>query len=315
MKRILVLISILICTCATVARAQYDAQLSQYFRAMSYYNPAIAGSTEDLNLLAMSRLQWIGIDGAPRSFFINAEMPVKFVGANHGIGVVVFNESIGLFNNLHLAAQYAFKLKLFGGTLSVGAQFGLVNQAFKGSEVEIGNSQYHQEVDGSIPLEDVEGKGFDLNAGIYYKHKKFYAGVGVMHVMEPEISLSENAYTFIGRSYNFTAGYNIQTKNPLFELQPSVFLKTDLLSFQADVTARIEYNNRFNGGVSWRVNESVVVLLGATFGRFNVGYAYDFPTTPILRGSSGSHEVMISYRLKLNKLKTGNNKHKSVRIL
>ena len=86
-------------------------------------------------------------------------------------------------------------------------------------------------------------------------------------------------------------------------------------SFQADVTARLIYNKMFNGGLSYRVNESIVVLLGAKFGNIQVGYAYDFPTTPILKGSTGSHELMLNYRFKLKKTKTGKNRHKSVRIL
>ena len=114
---------------------------------------------------------------------------------------------------------------------------------------------------------------------------------------------------------NLVGGYNIQLRNPLYELQPSVFLKTDMQSFQADITARMVYNKMFNGGLSWRINESVVILLGATFGRFQVGYAYDFPTTAMLKGSSGSHEVLVRYQLKLKKTKTGKNRHKSVRIL
>ena len=33
---------------------------------------------------------------------------------------------------------------------------------------------------------------------------------------------------------------NIQLKNPLIELQPSVFLLTDMQSFHADITARLD---------------------------------------------------------------------------
>ena len=106
-------------------------------------------------------------------------------------------------------------------------------------------------------------------------------------------------------------------RNPLYELQPSVFLKTDMQSFQADITARLFYNKMFNGGFSWRVNESLILLLGAKIGSFQVGYAYDFPisTIPILKATSGSHELVVSYKLKLKKSKSGKNRHKSVRIL
>ena len=46
--------------------------------AKPYYNPAVAGATEDLNILALARLEMIGVHGAPKSFFITADMPLAF---------------------------------------------------------------------------------------------------------------------------------------------------------------------------------------------------------------------------------------------
>lgn len=299
----------------TGIRAQYDSQLSQYFMAMGYYNPAYAGVREDLNLLALSRLQWIGIEGAPKSFFIHADMPFKLGKTNHGVGLLIFTEGIGLFQNTHVNLQYAYKQKLLGGTLSAGLQFGLVNQSFNGEKVFYPTSQFHQQQDQAIPNVQVSGMGMDIGAGLYYTHKKFYVGLGVTHLNKTEVRLDEYSSMYLSSTYNLTGGYNIQLRNPLYELQPSVFFKTDMQSFQADITARLVYNKMFNGGFSWRVNESVILLLGAKFGSFHVGYAYDFPTTPILKGTSGSHELMVSYKLKLKKSKSGKNKHKSVRIL
>ena len=94
--------------------------------AKPYYNPAVAGATEDLNILALARLEMIGVHGAPKSFFITADMPLALGKTNHGVGLVVFTEAIGLFQNTHVGAQYAYKYKLFGGVLSGGLQIGLV---------------------------------------------------------------------------------------------------------------------------------------------------------------------------------------------
>jgi type IX secretion system PorP/SprF family membrane protein len=317
MKKILLSI-IAVMALSSTARAQYDAQFSQYFMAMGYYNPGYAGTSGNLNTFAAYRLQWMGWEGAPKSLFATADMPLTVRKVNLGIGAMLFSESIGLFRNSHFAAQLAYKQKLFGGTLSIGLQPGIANVSFDGSEgkLDLGESEYHQQEDEAIPRVKASGMGFDLNAGIYYTHKNFYAGAGVMHAMEPELEMEENIFTFIGRSYNLTGGYNIQLTDPLYELQPSVFLKTDLTSFQADITARMVYNKMFNGGLSWRVNESVVVMLGATFGNIQVGYAYDFPTRGVLlKATSGSHEVMVRYQVKLNKTKSGQYRHKSVRIL
>lgn len=306
---------VLLLTCVSLARAQYDVRLSQYFQAKPYYNPASVGATEDLNILALARMEWVGIKGAPLSFFAMADMPLTLGKTQHGVGVVLLTESIGLFQNTHVGLQYAYKQKLFGGTISGGFQIGLVNQSFDGSKVEMVESEYHQQTDEAIPTSQVSGMGFDMNFGLFYTHKKFYAGIGMAHLIEPELQLGENAYSYIGRTYNFMGGYNIQLPNPLFELQPSVFLLTDLQSFHTDITARLEYNKMFNGGVSYRVNESVGILFGVKIGRFQAGYAYDFPITALGQATSGSHELCVRYSLKLKKTKTGKNRHKSVRIL
>ncbi len=315
MRRPLLFTIVLLLTCVSLTRAQYDVRLSQYFQAKPYYNPASVGATEDLNILALARMEWVGIKGAPLSFFAMADMPLTLGKTQHGVGVVLLTESIGLFQNTHVGLQYAYKQKLFGGTISGGFQIGLVNQSFDGSKVEMVESEYHQQTDEAIPTSQVSGMGFDMNFGLFYTHKKFYAGIGMAHLIEPELQLGENAYSYIGRTYNFMGGYNIQLPNPLFELQPSVFLLTDLQSFHTDITARLEYNKMFNGGVSYRVNESVGILFGVKIGRFQAGYAYDFPITALGQATSGSHELCVRYSLKLKKTKTGKNRHKSVRIL
>ena len=315
MRRSLLFTIVLLLTCVSLTRAQYDVRLSQYFQAKPYYNPASVGTTEDLNILALARMEWVGIKGAPLSFFAMADMPLTLGKTQHGVGVVLLTESIGLFQNTHVGLQYAYKQKLFGGTISGGFQIGLVNQSFDGSKVEMVESEYHQQTDEAIPTSQVSGMGFDMNFGLFYTHKKFYAGIGMAHLIEPELQLDENAYSYIGRTYNFMGGYNIQLPNPLFELQPSVFLLTDLQSFHTDITARLEYNKMFNGGVSYRVNESVGILFGVKIGRFQAGYAYDFPITALGQATSGSHELCVRYSLKLKKTKTGKNRHKSVRIL
>lgn len=313
MKRVIRSIILFLCI-ATAVRAQHDAQFSQYFMTLGYYNPAYAGTSGDLNLFGIHRQQWVGLKGGPpKSFFVTADMPLKLGETNLGIGAVLFTESLGLIQSTQIAGQFAYKNKLFGGTLSIGLQLGIANQSFDGTKISFGEGVTSE--DPAIPRTLVEAMAFDINAGIYYTRKDFYFGVGAMHVTEPELMLEENVYTYIAGSYNLVSGYNIKLKNPLYELQPSVFMKTNTQSFQTDITGRVVYNKMFNGGLSWRVNESIVFLLGATFGNVQVGYAYDFPTTPILKGTTGSHELMINYKLKLKKTKTGKNKHKSVRIL
>jgi type IX secretion system PorP/SprF family membrane protein len=295
------------------AGAQYDAQFSNYFMAMGYYNPAYAGTERELSVVALHRQQWVGMPGAPQSTFIYADMPFTLEKTNTGVGGAMFSEKIGLFNHSHLSGQFAYKHKFLGGVLSIGAQVGMASISFDGTKVNPGETEEQKKDDPAIPRASISGTSFDISAGVYYVRRYFYFGIASTHIMAPEVSM-EDVRTYIPRAYNLTSGYNIQLKNPLFEVQPSVFMKTDLQSFQLDVTARLVYNKTFKGGLSWRGYEAIV-MLGAAFENVEVGYAYDFPTGPLLKASSGSHEVMVRYKLKLNKSKTGIYRHKSVRIL
>ncbi|MDE6018884.1 MAG: type IX secretion system membrane protein PorP/SprF, partial [Muribaculaceae bacterium] len=75
------------------------------------------------------------------------------------------------------------------------------------------------------------------------------------------------------------------------------------------------YNKFFFGGFAYRWNEAVSINIGAEFKNFILGYAYDIPTTRILKASSGSHELMIGYKMKLDFSGKNRNKHRSIRLM
>ena len=315
MTRTVILLIILTLLPSIPAAGQVDAIFSHYFMAPGYYNPAVAGSTDDMNLVVAHKQQWMGMPGAPKPLFAAVDRPFRAGSVQLGIGASLYQETIGLFNTSHFAGQLSVKQKLFGGTLSLGVQPGFMSVSFDGSKVDLGESPENESEDEGIPQAEVSGSTFDLNLGLYYKGKNFYLGLGAMHVMAPEFELDQNVTTFVPRSFNLIGGYNIQLNDTLFELQPSFFIRTDLQTFQEEITGRLVYNKMFSGGLSWRVNESLIIFLGASFASVEAGYAYDYPISAIRKVSSGSHEVVLRYRFKLDKTKTGNFRHKSVRIL
>ena len=308
--------------CSFVAQGQYDAQFSQYNMALGYYNPAVAGRTGDLDIVALYRIQWAGWNNAPKTMFANVTMPFRFLKKEHGVGVIVVKDDYSsVYSSLSAGLQYAFLKKIGKGTLRAGVQLGLVSLSAAGENIilptdSLGNIDGDDE---AIPSSKVESKAFDANFGFYYHTDKWYVGVAVTHILEPKFN-DEYFYTFINRGYNFTGGYNIRMSQTLLELRPSVFVQTDLNTFVADITAKAVYAKKYSAGLAWRLDDSraanaVILLLGATFGMIEGGYAYDIPLSAIRRGTLGSHELFLKYRMPLNKPKTGKSKHKSVRIL
>jgi len=320
MKRFLLLLACILAFVHDV-KAQNEVPFSQYQMAQGYYNPATAGRSGDLDLCALYRIQWMGWTNAPKTIFATANMPFRFLKREHGVGIVVVSDKISsLYQDLSAGLQYAYLKKIGKGTLRVGVQLGMVSRTAGGDKVVTPDStDTSGGSDQAIPTTKTEKKVFDANVGLYYATDYFYIGAGVMHLLEPVIE-DENIYTYINRGYNFIGGYNIRLNNPLFELQPSVFVQTNFNTYRADITARAVYGRKYSAGLSWRMNENrladaMVWLLGATFGKVEGGYAYDIPLSNVGRGTIGSHELFLKYKMQLNKPKTGKSKHKSVRLL
>ena len=116
------------------AMAQTDAQLTQYWAMPTYYNAGAVGNSDFIRVTAASRLQWVGIPKAPKSFIGLADSPFKVFGKRVGAGAAIMQESAGLYSSLNASLQAAYKLKVIKGELSIGLQFGLISETFKGSE-------------------------------------------------------------------------------------------------------------------------------------------------------------------------------------
>lgn len=311
--------------CCSAAKAQSDAQFSQYYQVKNYYNPAAIGTSDLLNIRAGARLQWVGIDNAPKSFVALAESPLKLFNKRIGVGLLVQQESLGLYKNMTIGAQGGYKLKLFKGELTIGVQLGFINQSFKGSEVLLpDDDNYHQGNDEAIPMQDLNGNAFDLGLGVYYTRGMWWGGLSMTHITQPVINLKSEGqgdtmdrnYEFqVGRTLYFMTGCNIQIKNTLFEVMPSVLVKSDFTFTTGEATARVRYNKFLTAGIGYRYNDAVTISLGAEFKGFYLGYAYDYATSAIAKASSGSHEIFAGYSLKLDFSEKNKNKHKSIRIL
>lgn len=307
------------------AYAQSDAQFSQYYQVKNYYNPAAIGTSDLLNIRGGARLQWVGIDNAPKSFAATAEMPVKLFNKRIGVGLLMQQESMGLYNNLTLGLQGGYKLKLFKGELTIGVQLGFINEGFKGTEVILPDGDdYHQNNDEAIPMNDLNGNAFDIGAGVFYTRGIFWGGISMTHLTQPVISLNsdsgdntmEKNYEFqVGRTLYFMAGCNIPIKNTLFEVMPSMLVKSDFTFTTGEITARLRYNKFLSAGIGYRYDDAVTISLGAEIKGFYIGYAYDYATSAIAKASSGSHEIFAGYALKLDFSEKNKNKHKSIRIL
>lgn len=297
---------------AISVKAQYDPSFSHYYDMETSYNPAAAGKQSKLNVTAAYAYDMAGFKNNPQTAYAAADMPFYALKSYHGVGVQFMNDKLGLFTHTTLALQYAYRFKLFGGNLGIGAQLGFISEDFDGSKVDLNESN-----DPAFSTSQLSGNAVDVGMGLYYTHKQWYVGVSAKHLTSPLVQLGDNQELQIDPTFYLTGGYNIQLRNPFLSIKTSCLVRTDGVAYRGDVTGRLVYTNgtkMMYGGVGYSPTNSVTMLIGGSFHGIVLGYSYEFYTSGINPGN-GSHELYVGYQHDINLFKKGRNKHKSVRIL
>ena len=297
---------------AMTARAQYDVAFGHYWAMEPSFNPAAVGKDSKLNVAAAYALQMAGFEHNPNTMYAAADMPFYALKTYHGVGLQFINDNIGLFSHKRFGLQYAYQPQLWGGKLSLGIQLSMISENFDGSKVELIDSS-----DPAFATSSINGSGFDISAGVYYKQRDWYVGIAALHLNSPTVDLGEKNELNISSSYYLTGGYNIRLNNPFLSIQTSVLGRTDGVAYRADVSGRLLYTHEkrvMYAGLSYSPTNSVTVQIGGNIRGIRVGYSYEIYTSAMSLGN-GSHELFVGYQTELNLYKKGRNLHKSVRFL
>ena len=302
----------LVLLCGLEAAAQYDPSFSHYWAMETSFNPAAAGKEKKINLVAAYAMTMVGFENAPKTMYVSGDMPFMLGNSFHGVGLQLVNDQIGIFTHQRLSGQYAYKHSLFGGTISVGIQAGLIMENTDGGKIDLDKTG-----DPAFNTSDQKGQALDLAAGLYYIHGPWYVGMSVQHLTAPLVELGETNELQIDRTYYLTGGYNIRLRNPFLSIQPTFLARTDLVGWRADVTGRLTYQNEqklMYLGLTYSPTVSVTVLVGGRFHGIVAGYSYEFYTSAI-SPINGSHELFLGYQVDVNLVKKGRNRHQGVRIM
>ena len=291
---------------------QQEASFAHYWAMEPSFNPAAVGKESMINVTGAYNMSFAGFEHNPRTMYVAADMPLRLLGALHGVGIQLMNDEIGLFTHKRIVLQYAYKMKMFGGTMSIGIQGGMLSEGFKGSEIDPENPN-----DPAFSTTDVTGTAMDISLGLYYQHGSWYAGASMLHVTAPAVELGDKSVYDISRMYYLTGGYNIRLRNPFLTIHPTVLARTDGVDYRVDLTARVKYTHdrkMLYGGVGYSPSHSVTAMIGGNFHGICLGYSYEMFTSGTGMGH-GCHELFVGYQTELNLYKKGRNRHQSVRIL
>ena len=289
------------------ASAQQDPQFSQNMFNKLANNPGYAGSESGISTSVLHRSQWMGFgdDGAAAStqnFSVNSEIPAL----NGGVGLNIVKDNIASFSNLGVQASYAYRTQLGFGQIGMGMSVGMYQSGLNG-----GALRPSQSGDPVVPTGDVQGSKLDIGAGLYFNNQNMYIGISSAHMTEPTIEWTDGQNFDLTRHYFLISGYNYEI-NSLLSLHPSIYLKHDGSTSQLDVNTNLIYNERLWSGLSYRVDEGIILLAGMQVNEdLKFGLAYDLT---ISNPMSNSLELMLGYNFKVQTTKSIS-KYKNPRFL
>ena len=90
--------------------AQDDVAFANFWSFQSFYNPAAAGRSGQLDVKGAYRMEMAGFEDAGQTMLIQGDLPIFFVpkAERHGMGAGFMDDKIGLFSTKRLWLQYAY---------------------------------------------------------------------------------------------------------------------------------------------------------------------------------------------------------------
>ena len=302
MKRISLFISFLLI--AGTVLSQQDPQFSQNMFNKLANNPGFTGSNQAISVIGLYRDQWSGFEGAPQTTNLSVHAPISALRG--GLGLSIFSDQEGQYDNTNINLSYAYQTELGGGQLGIGMSFGMYQSGLDGSQLNPSETG-----DNTIPTSEVTGSALDLGAGIYFNTQDVYFGLSSLHLSEPSIDVSDGSIKQLKQHYFLIAG-SYHSITEALSLNPSIYLKSDGSSSQLDINTNLIYNDKIWGGLSYRLDDGIVVLAGLELMKdLRLGLAYDLVMSEI---KANSFEVMLGYNFDI-KVDTQIKRYKNPRFL
>jgi type IX secretion system PorP/SprF family membrane protein len=310
LNRILYIFIVLISV--TASKAQ-DPQLTQFYAAPQYLNPAFTGLTVEHRFVANYRNQWPGISKTYQTSMAAYDYNISNVSS--GIGVFAMQDVAGTAGLKHTQAglSYAYRFtvrKTRELRLGLSASYNLKNLGF--TKLTFND----QLVTGAATSNDATGLArknyLDLGAGALYNAEKIWLGFSVKHLNKPNVSMIgqqealpmtmslHGGYRYIidGRSKTvikkyFTASFNYRHELKYDQLDLGFYY------FHAPINFGLWYRGipfkNYPGHVN---NECLAILFGCEIPKRNVrvGYSYDLTISSLgLNNTMGAHEISLIY--------------------
>lgn len=271
-------------------KAQQEPMFTQYMFDPVSINAAYVGTTNSLNVNTLTRLQWVGLEGSPKTFSLTAHAPIE--GRKIGLGVTLLTDKIGPVNNTFFTLNYAYRLRVTDQlTLSMGIKGGISSYKVGLTDLTI--------IDAEDPQFEKNEKKIspNLGFGFYLFEERYFVGFSVPKLIQTKVDDEYATEKYqLKRHYYISGGYNWEI-NREWDLKPSLLTKIVGGSpVSNDITVQALYKKLVGGGIVYRVGDALgFFAYGKVYKELNVGYGYEYSLNGLSGVNSGTHEIRLTY--------------------
>jgi type IX secretion system PorP/SprF family membrane protein len=300
-----------------------DIQLSQFYSASLYLNPAFAGGVNSTRVSAHQRLQWPRLDAKYVTSMLSFDTYSHKHKSGLGMMIVQDNQGSGTLNSTSLALQYSYLIYLnHAWSVRTGLEMNLASRVLDLNKLQF-TSQFDNTglVSNTNPYGDysrIRKYYTDISSGMILYSKAFWFGFSAHHMNMPNQSMI-GGVARLPAKFTFISGYKINLSNTdakdyrdgaqeEFSLTPTIHYKFQGKSDQLDIGIYGIHNRIILGlwyrgipvkkyDVKFQNNESMTALAGIKIGSaFSVTYSYDYTLSRLAPArTGGAHELNITY--------------------
>lgn len=278
---------------SSIVWGQSDIKLSSFFLTPLTYNPAYAGSYEGMLFTSLYSSQWVGFDGAPKTFFVNGHG--TFFSPNMGLGAEVIHDEIGVVTNTKILGNFAYHLQLNEDwRLAMGIKAGASWYSVDYSRLRIQNPNELNNLNGII-----KNININIGAGFIIHNENFYFGLGIPNFMKTNYIDSDAAtIASIRPNYYISSGYNFDLQNKVY-FQPSVLIRVvDGAPINSMIAGTINWQDKFYGSLNIDLNSTIGGFAGFRYNeKYLFGYSYDASIDNFSNTNLGIHSFFLNIRI------------------
>lgn len=289
-----------------VTFGQQLPQFSQYIFNGLHVNPGYAGYKGEPYIQSTYRSQWINFPGAPETFTVTADLSAN--EGTMGFGASFMSDNLGPAKTTGGLLTYAYRIRTGANSrLGLGVSAGFSQYSIDGAMLDPNDYP-----DAEIPGGRINLTVPNLNTGLFFDTKHFYAGFSVYNMIgQKSLEKEDLALAYHDFHYYLTAG-------ALFDFGESVKFKPSFLIKEVkgaptnyDINAMFLFVERIWVGGSYRSNVKLwndnleeglssrnavaaVVEIFAT-DRLRLGYAYDHNLNVLSNYHNNSHELSVGF--------------------